>query len=197
MEAAFCWPPGKPAGLATRSDTKTPRGKGSSTEKERSDERPRTEGHRPRVQSLCVRQNTAGEGVGSMCAAVRVHARRIANRERTESERRAVARSCGLGVQGPFSQERTTVRGPLRSMLRALDCGSVEDVRGEFSEAPGISEGLPALPATVTELRCGSPKRPKLVGTAKYYVAVQLRQHAIRSGRPDALRPDAGPLRRR
>lgn len=59
------------------------------------------------------------------------------------------------------------------------------------------SEGLPALPATVTELRCGSPKRPKLVGTAKYYVAVQLRQHAIRSGRPDALRPDAGPLRRR
>jgi hypothetical protein len=155
---------------------------------------PQTEG------SEFVRASEHGGGrVGSMCAAVRVHARRIANRERTESERRAVARSCGLGVQGPFSQERTTVRGPLRSMLRALDCGSVdmEDVRGEFSEAPGISEGLPALPATVTELRCGSPKRPKLVGTAQYYVAVQLRQHAIRSGRPDALRPDAGPLRRR
>ena len=102
---------------------------------------PQTEG------SEFVRASEHGGGrVGSMCAAVRVHARRIANRERTDesdTRGREVLRS---GCSGPLQSGANdgTRTSQVDAQVPGLrPCGSVEDVRGEFSGAT-LRSGLAA-----------------------------------------------------
>lgn len=122
---------------------------------------PQTEG------SEFVRASEHGGGrVGSMCAAVRVHARRIANRERTdESDTVAtglVLRSAS-GCSGPLQSgandgTRTSQVDAQVPGLRVRGGRQRRILRG--SKGSGTARGyLPCLPQS-QELRCGSPKRP-------------------------------------